>query len=124
MKKIHKSQKSRGHRSAKPRSKESLRIDWKLYASIESGPLKKKILMLIYNSIYPVSSIEITKYFGRDASQMYAMLREFEGANIVNEISGRKRNRIYEITKKGKEMIEILLEKEKYIRGSKNKSLK
>jgi len=90
-------------------------MDWKLYASIVSAPLKKKVLMFIYNSKYPISSVEITKYFGRDSSQMCARLREFEGADIINEISGRKRNAMYEISEKGKEMVKMILEKEKYL---------
>jgi len=119
-----KTRKYRSNRGAKPRSKGSLKMDWKLYASITSGPLKKKILMFIYNSKYPVSSVEISKYFGKSPSQMCATLREFKNVNIIGEILGFKRNRMYELTEKGKELTKILLEKEKYLNGSKNKSLK
>jgi DNA-binding IclR family transcriptional regulator len=69
---------------------------------LEKGPKKLKILRLISRSTNPLGSDTISKKLKMYESNVIRILNELEKRELVNCVTGRKRDRRYEITEYGR----------------------
>ena len=85
--------------------------DYQLAVMLKEGPRRQEVLRVIGESYMPVSSDDISRKIRMPQSNVIRILRELERKGAVQEVTGRRRNRRYKITAKGKE---ALIAKEKF----------
>jgi Mn-dependent DtxR family transcriptional regulator len=85
-----------------------LKIDHGLRIRLEKGPKKLKILRLISRSTNPLGSDTISKKLKMYESNVIRILNELEKGELVNCVTGRKRDRRYEITEYGRLYIDSM----------------
>lgn len=85
-----------------------MKIDHGLRIRLEKGPKKLKILRLISRSTNPLGSDTISKKLKMYESNVIRILNELEKGELVNCVTGRKRDRRYEITEYGRLYIDSM----------------
>jgi DNA-binding MarR family transcriptional regulator len=75
--------------------------DYELIVMLKEGPRRQEVLRVIAISDIPLSSSDISKKTSMPQSNVVRILRELESKGAVKEVTGRRRNRRYGITRKG-----------------------
>ena len=95
--------------------------DWSIYAWISSSKLGIKIINLLDNSIYPLSSNDISNKLDRSTSQICAYIRELLDKGLIKNLTPEiHRGAVYELAESGKEIAKIL--KSKDVMGQKEEN--
>jgi DNA-binding MarR family transcriptional regulator len=75
--------------------------DYKLIVMLKEGPRRQEVLHVVATSHIPLSSSDISKKTSMLQSNVVRILGELESKGAVKEVTGRRRNRRYKITRKG-----------------------
>jgi len=78
-----------------------MREDYELIVMLKEGPRRQEVLRVVAISHIPLSSSDISKKTSMPQSNVVRILRELESKGAVKEVTGRRRNRRYKITRKG-----------------------
>lgn len=78
-----------------------MRKDYALIAMLEEGPRRQEVLHVVATSHIPLSSSDISKKTSMPQSNAVRILCELENKGAVEEVTGRRRNRRYRVTRKG-----------------------
>jgi predicted transcriptional regulator len=79
-----------------------LNIDHGLEVMLEKGPKKLQILGILAQSKEAVGSEELSKVSNMSESNVIRIVNELEKKQAVKCVTGRKRDRRFEITRKGR----------------------
>lgn len=77
---------------------------------LKQGPQRQHVLRTMEQSDMPLGSREISERTGIAQSNVVRVLDELESRGAVRELTGRRRNRLYEITEKGRHSL-VMMEK-------------
>ena len=80
---------------------------FKLYALLERSPITKKILLLIAESEIPLSSSIISQKVNIKQTNIIRILNKLEETGLIEEVTGKKRSRMYIITDKGQRILKM-----------------
>ena len=76
--------------------------NFELAVMLKEGARRQQVLRAVSESEIPLGSREVSKRTGIAQSNTIRILRELEAKGALREVTGRRRNRRYEITEKGK----------------------
>ena len=84
--------------------------NYELAVMLKQGPQRQHVLRTMEQSDMPLGSREISERTGIAQSNVVRVLDELESRGAVRELTGRRRNRLYEITEKGRHSL-VMMEK-------------
>ena len=82
--------------------------NYELAVMLKQGPQRQHILRTIEESDMPLGSREISGRTGIPQTNVVRVLNELESKGAVRELTRRRRNRLYEITEKGRHSLVIV----------------
>lgn len=87
-------------------------VNYRLAVMLKRSSRRQKVLRIIAESQVPLNSNDISKRSGIAQSNIILLLNKLEAEGALREVTGSERDRMWEITRKGKE---ALLTKEKLL---------
>lgn len=84
------------------------KIDHELKVLLEKGPRKLQILKLMSRSKEPLGSDTISDKLGMSRGNVIRILNDFEKREVVKCVTGRRRDRRFELTEKGRYHLSLI----------------